>query len=222
MKFTDHLYEAAKPIWEKGYEHPFVQGIGDGSLTLDRFQFFMCQDYVYLIEYARLYALGSLKAPDLQTMSTFAKLLDATLNMEMELHRQYAEKLGISKTELESTEPAPTTLAYSSYMLNVSQRGSLAELIAAILPCAWSYGEIGQRLAKRPGAMEHPVYGEWITMYQSEEFTKLADWLIDLLNQLVEGKSETELKQLETIFINTSRFEHLFWDMAWDKSQWTI
>lgn len=221
MKFTDHLYEAAKPIWEKGFEHPFVQGIGDGSLPLDRFKFFMCQDYVYLIEYARLYALGSLKAPDLDTMATFAKLLDATLNMEMELHRQYAAKLGISNNELELTEPAPTTLAYSSYMLNVSQRGSLAELIAAILPCAWSYCEIGQRLAQRPGAMEHSLYGEWITMYQSEEFRELADWLIDLLNRLVEG-TVTEQKQLETIFLNTSRFEYLFWDMAWDKSTWTI
>ncbi|MCM3759262.1 thiaminase II [Alkalihalobacillus oceani] len=222
MTFTDHLYETAKPIWEKGYQHPFVQGIGDGTLDPERFSFFMCQDYVYLIEYARLFALGSLKAPDLSTMSTFAKLLDATLNMEMELHRQYAEKLGISREELEATEPAPTTLAYSSYMLNLSQRGSLAELIAALLPCAWSYGEIGERLAQIPGAVDHPLYGEWIRMYDSEDFKELATWLIDLLNELAEGKSETEKKQLETIFIHTSKFEYLFWDMAWEQAGWTI
>ncbi|WP_088102565.1 thiaminase II [Halalkalibacter urbisdiaboli] len=220
MSFSQRLHEKAKPIWEKSHNHPFVQGIGNGTLDLEKFKFFMRQDYVYLIDFARLFALGSLKAPDLQTMSTFAKLLDATLNEEMALHRAYAERLGITKEELEETQPASTTLAYSSYMLNLAQRGSLAELIAAVLPCSWSYYEIGKELSQIPGAMEHELYGEWVTMYQSEEFGELATWLIELLDALAEGKTEEELKQLEDIFLNTSRFEYMFWDMSYHQAMW--
>ncbi|WP_100406706.1 thiaminase II [Bacillus solitudinis] len=220
MTFSKRLHTKAKPIWQKSHQHPFVQGIGQGTLDIEKFKFFMCQDYVYLIDFARLFALGSLKAPDLKTMSTFAKLLDATLNEEMSLHRAYAERLGISTENLEATKPAPTTLAYSSYMLNIAQRGSLAELIAAVLPCSWSYYEIGKELSQIPGAMKHDIYGEWVSMYQSEEFGELAYWLIDLLNELTHGKSEGELARLEEIFLNTSRFEYMFWEMSYQQAMW--
>ncbi|UOE93021.1 thiaminase II [Alkalihalobacillus sp. LMS39] len=220
MKFTERLHKKATPIWRKSHDHPFVQGIGQGTLELDKFQFFMCQDYLYLIDYARLFALGSLKAQDLKTMSTFANLLDSTLNVEMDLHRQYAKRLGISIEQLEATKAAPTTLAYSGYMLNVSQRGSLAELVAAVLPCTWSYYEIGKELSQLPGATEHETYGEWVSMYCSEEFGQLADWLIDLLDELATGLPESQLEKLEEIFLNTSRYEYMFWDMSYNKDMW--
>lgn len=37
-------------------------------------------------------------------------------------------------------------------MMSVSQNGTLTELIAALLPCMWSYWEIGKRLNDIPGA----------------------------------------------------------------------
>ncbi|MDV2683031.1 thiaminase II [Alkalihalophilus lindianensis] len=220
MSFSQRLHDKAQPIWEASHNHPFVQGIGDGSLNLEKFKFFMKQDYVYLIDYARLFALASMKATSLEHMSMFAKMLDATLNVEMDLHRQYAAKLGISNGELEDTQPAPMALAYSSYMLSVSERGSLIDLVTAILPCAWSYYEIGKKLAEIPGAMEHEFYGEWVTMYQSEEFGEIADWLIKLIDQLAEGLPDNELTRLEEIFLHTSRFEYMFWEMSYNEETW--
>ncbi|MDQ0163789.1 thiaminase II [Aeribacillus alveayuensis] len=220
MLFTNRLYEKAKYIWDQYYKHPFVKGIGDGTLDIDKFRFYMEQDYLYLIDYSRLFALGSLKAPDLETMTVFANLLHSTLNDEMELHRQYAERLGIPREKLENTKPAPTTLAYTGYMLNISQRGSLADLIAAVLPCTWSYYEIGLRLNQILGASEHEFYGEWVKMYASEEFGQLAEWLKNLMNKLAEGKTEQELKELEDIFLTTSKFEYMFWEMSYQKQMW--
>ncbi|KGA98487.1 thiaminase [Alkalihalobacillus alcalophilus ATCC 27647 = CGMCC 1.3604] len=222
MKLSERLYEKAQPIWEQSHSHPFVQGIGNGTLDIEKFKFFMCQDYLYLIDYARLFALGSLKAHNLETMQTFAKMLHVTLDEEMSLHRAYAKRLGISKEELEATKPAPTTLAYSSYMLNIAQRGSLKELLAAVMPCAWSYYEIGKKLSETPGAMEHVWYGEWVTMYQSPEFGEVAEWQIDLLDQLTESSSEEELLELEEIFLTTSRFEYMFWDMSYQQAMWPL
>src|SRR5690625_5315013 len=110
--FTDRVWERVEPIWQSYLEHPFVKGLGEGWLDQEKFKHWLKQDYVYLIEYSRLFALGSAKANDLTTMMTFAKLLDGTLNMEMELHRQYAKRFGLTAKELEETEAASTTTTY--------------------------------------------------------------------------------------------------------------
>ena len=222
MKFSERIRNTADSIWEKSHQHPFVQGIGDGTLDIEAFKFYMCQDYKYLIEYSKVIARGAVIAKDLDTMSGFAKLLDETLNFEMDLHRQYAARLGISREELEATVPGPVTLAYSSNMLAEAQKGSLAALIAAILPCAWSYYEIGLELAKKPGALAHEQYGEWVKMYSSDEFGSIGKWLIEKLDELAEGCSEAELTELETIFLNTSRYEYMFWDTAYKREGWPV
>lgn len=221
MTFSERLYENVKTIWKKNHDHSFVQGIGDGTLDRDKFRFFMIQDYLYLIEYSKLFAIGATKAKDVKMMGEFAKLLDSTLNTEMELHRQYAKEFNISEQELESAESAPTTLAYTHYMLQVGNNGGLAELVASLLPCMWSYAEIGKTLDDVPGARDG-TYGEWIKMYASVEFHELTDWTINLLDELAEGKPERELKNLEEIFLNTTRFEYMFWDMAYNKEMWPM
>lgn len=221
MKFSERLYEKLQPIWRQNHNHPFVQGMGDGTLEKEKFRFYMIQDYLYLIDYAKLFAIGAMKATDLQTMGKFAALLDSTLNEEMSLHREYAKKFEISEKELEKAQPSPTTLAYTHYMLHVGQSGTLAELVAALLPCMWSYWEIGKELSEKPGA-NNKFYREWIEMYSSEEFGELATWCINLFDSLTEDKSEVELEKLEEIFLNTTRFEYMFWDMAYNEAMWPI
>ncbi|MBY0000291.1 thiaminase II [Priestia aryabhattai] len=221
MKFSERLYEKLQPIWRQNHNHPFVQGMGDGTLEKEKFRFYMIQDYLYLIDYAKLFAIGAMKATDLQTMGKFAALLDSTLNEEMSLHREYAKKFEISEKELEKAQPSPTTLAYTHYMLHVGQSGTLAELVAALLPCMWSYWEIGKELSEKPGA-ENEFYREWIEMYSSEEFGELATWCINLFDSLTEDKSEAELEKLEEIFLNTTRFEYMFWGMAYNEAMWPI
>jgi thiaminase/transcriptional activator TenA len=182
----------------------------------------MKQDYVYLIDYAKMFAFGSLKARDLETMSKFSELLHSTLNVEMELHRQYAERFGITREELEATEPSPTTVAYTKYMLDTAASGSLAEVVAALLPCMWSYRETGTAFAAHPGSLDHPLYREWILMYSSDEFGALTDWTIGLMDRLAEGLPERELARLESHFVTTSKFEYLFWDMAYRQEEWPV
>ena len=221
MKFSERLYEKLQPIWHQNHNHPFVEGMGDGTLEKEKFRFYMIQDYLYLIDYAKLFAIGAMKATDVQTMGKFAALLDSTLNEEMSLHREYAKKFEISEKELEKAQPSPTTLAYTHYMLHVGQSGTLAELVAALLPCMWSYWEIGKELSEKPGA-NNEFYREWIEMYSSEEFGELATWCINLFDSLTEDKSEAELEKLEEIFLNTTRFEYMFWDMAYNEAMWPI
>ncbi|MCQ6276893.1 thiaminase II [Bacillus sp. V3B] len=222
MKFSERLHEKLQSVWRKNHAHPFVKEMGDGTLDKEKFRFYMIQDYLYLIDYSKLFALGAVKATNLEDMGRFSTLLHATMNEEMSLHRQYAARFGISTSELENAEPSPITLAYTHYMLHSAQNGTLAELVAALLPCAWSYWEIGKELSLIPGAIDHEWYGDWIKMYSSEDFGEHTTWCIDLLDRLAEGKSEADLFQLEKIFLNTTRYEYMFWDMAYNKRMWAI
>ena len=212
----DRLRGAAAPIWDRCLAHPFVTGLGDGSLPVEKFRYFMLQDYLYLLDYARVFALGVVKARDPGLMRTFAGSVEATLNGEMNLHRAYMKRLGITEEQVRTVRPALDNLSYTHYMLSVAHTGTTAEIVAAILACSWSYAEIGQALAKAPGALEHPFYGEWIASYAGEEYAEVNAGLIDLMNRLAQGAGPEQLLRLTDIFCNCSRYELGFWDMAWE------
>ncbi|WP_062052520.1 thiaminase II [Bacillus sp. JCM 19034] len=220
--FTDRLWGKVEPIWQSYLEHPFVRGLGDGTLDKEKFKHWLKQDYVYLIDYSRLFALGSAKAEDLEMMTLFAKLLHGVLDVEMDLHRNYAADFGITVEELEKTEPSAITTAYTSYMLNVSRRGGVENIAASVLACEWSYNFIGKELAKLPGAFEENFYSSWVQMYSSDEFTELANNSKQLMNKIAAGKPEQELARLEEIVVRTSQFEYMFWDMVEKREEWPV
>lgn len=96
-KVTERFHQAAEPVWKKCLEHPFVAGIGDGTLPVEKFRYFMLQDYLYLFDYAKVFALGVVKARDPKLMRTFSKNVDAVLNGEMNLHRAYMARSVLQK-----------------------------------------------------------------------------------------------------------------------------
>ena len=220
-KFTDELRLTAAPIWEADLKHPFVRGIADGSLPTEKFKFYLIQDYLFLLDYSRVFAHGAIKAHDEATMAMFAELLNATLNTEMDLHRGYCEKFGISAAEMEAAPVAPTTHAYTRHLLNVAEVCTLADLVAGVLPCQWGYAEIGTTLAEQGGSPE-PLYQEWIDMYASPEFLSLGKWLRDLLNNLVVAYGPSEKERIKNYFLMSSRYEYLFWEMAYTQEAWKI
>src|SRR5260221_6344622 len=156
--FTQSIRAQAQPIWDRELEHPFVRGLGDGRLPLECFRFYLAQDYVFLVEYCRVFALAAAKARDLATIGLFANLLDETLNTEMQLHRDYCARLGIAESALEATTPAPITHAYTRHLLTVAYGGSIAEIVATVLPCQLGYAEIGAALARENQAATNPHY----------------------------------------------------------------
>lgn len=216
MKFSERLYNEASDIWQGYYSHPFVKGIGDGSLDIEKFKFFMVQDYLYLLQYAKVFALGVIKAQNEADMRFFAQSVEATLNGEMKIHRAYMKRLGITEKELESCKMSLANSSYTRYMLAMAFEGDIADIMAAILACSWSYAEIGKRLNAIKGAAEHPFYGEWIQGYSSEEYISQNDELIEFIERLAAGCSELKLKRMSEIFIDCSRYEAEFWDMAWN------
>ena len=213
---STRLHDAAASVWEACLRHPFVTGIGDGTLDMEKFRYFMLQDYLYLFDYARVFALGVVKARDPELMRVFAANVDAILGGEMKIHRAYMKRLDITEEQVFSIKPALANLSYTNYMLSVAQTGGPMEIVASILACSWSYAEIGQALAAIPGAAEHPFYGEWIRGYASEEYAATNQALIELMDSLAADAGAEQLAYLTDVFVNCSRYELGFWDMAWD------
>lgn len=195
-RFTNHLHRTAQPIWHAQHMHPFVHGIGDGSLDLDKFAYWVRQDYRFLTDYARLFAVAASRAPNLELMLRFIELANSTLTTEMSLHRAYAEKFNISREESESERASPTTQAYTDFLLRIATFGSFGELAAALLPCMWGYSEIGQELTTRAQPKD-ARYAEFIEMYASPKFAQLANWCRELVEHLAEIASEDGRKRME-------------------------
>ena len=191
-----------------------MRGIADGSLGLERFKRWVRQDYRFLVEYCRLFALGAARAPDLETLSGFADLLQATARTEMDLHRSYASEFGISTEELEREPMAPATRAYTDFLLRTASLGDFAELAAALLPCMWGFSWLGQELAKGPRPADSRL-AAWIDSYASSEFAELAGWCRRLVDRAAAGAGEEVRARMREAFLVSSRYELDFWEMSW-------
>ena len=219
MAFTDELLDRARPVWEAQLEHPFVRGIGDGTLAPERFRRWVVQDYLYLEDFARVFAWAAAKAERLEAMGWFASVLDLILNTEMELHREYAGRFDLSPAELEQAAMWPTTRAYTDFLVRTAADGDMARLLAALLPCAWGYAWIAERLAEgEPPADDR--YADWIAQYTSDDFREAAAWLRAETEHAADGRTEEERKRLSDVFLLSSRYEWQFWEMCWRGESW--
>ena len=222
MGFSDELREKGATIWDKEKQQPFVVGVGDGSLSIERFRYYMRQDYVFLIDFCRALSLAVAKARDMEDMAWFARVLNETLNTEMSLHVSFCKELGITEDELLRTEPSPTTLAYTRHLMQTAFSGSVGEIATTILPCSWGYCEIGWMLRDKGVPTGQPLYARWIEMYGSPEFAELADWLRSFIDRVALGSGQDELRRMGEVFLVSSQYEYMFWDAAYRMEEWAV
>lgn len=219
VRFAEKLRTGSGELWDQLFAHPFVAGLGDGSLSIQRFRYFMRQDYVFLVEYSRVLAVAVSKSRDLESMGRFSKLLDETLNSEMALHRGFCADFGISERQLERTHPDQVTSAYTDFLLAAAHGGGVEEVAAVLLPCQWSYDEIGRKLArlKRPPAAT--FHDRWIEGYGSAEYRAVTAWLIGFVDSLGRSASADVRSRMQAMFDESCRHELRFWDNAWNEGR---
>lgn len=214
--FSQTLRLRAAPIWDAIFAHPFLQALADGSLPEASFRFYLCQDYAFLDGFARAVALLLAKAPDSATLRLLAQRIPVPV--ERELHRQLFSLLGIAERDAEQLELAPTTRAYVDHLLATAALGTLGEAAAALLPCPWTYHELGQRLA----TVHHPIYRQWAAIYQQGFLREsVAAWRT-LVDAAATEAGPAQRARMERAFLLSSRYEYAFWDMAHRHQQWPV
>ncbi len=208
---------AAGEAWDAYARHAFVEGLRDGSLPRACFLHYLRQDYVFLIHFARAWALAAAKAETLDEMRPAAATVAALVDGEMALHVEICAREGIDRAALEATEEAPENLAYTRYVLEAGYSGDLLDLLAALAPCVLGYGEIGARLAAEAG--ETP-YAEWIATYGGEEYQETCRAVGALIDAAAERRIGADFAtaprwpRLATRFRDATRLEAGFWDMG--------
>ena len=221
MSFFERLKTAASAEWRAYTGHPFTNAVADGSLAEAAFRHYLVQDYLFLIEFARAYALAVYKSPELSDMREAAAGLSAILDVEMDLHVKLCAGWGLSPGDLEHAAPAVEMLAYTRYVLDAGMRGDLLALKVALAPCVIGYAEIATRLAARPLALAATnPYRDWIVEYAGAPYQEVAAKAQAHLEALAE-RYATPAREAEliAIFREAIRLEADFWEMGWRAGQ---
>jgi thiaminase/transcriptional activator TenA len=208
---------AVEEIWAEYHQHPFVKGIADGTLDREKFRYYIIQDYLYLIEYTKVFGIGIAKAKSAEVTKLFASYVHLLTEGEMDIHRGYMGIFGVTEKELADTPRALDNLSYTSYMLRIAYEEGEAEVLAAILSCAYSYEMIARNIVRNnPASVDHKFYGDWIKGYASDEYSKENAVLFEILEKLTEHYTDEQKRHIVDIYVACSRYELAFWDLSWD------
>jgi thiaminase (transcriptional activator TenA) len=218
--FAAELWRGITDIYTAILEHPFVTGLADGSLPQESFEFYVIQDALYLRQYAQALAAVASRAPDQKETEMFARHAAGVVAVEMSLHASLLADLEIDPAAAAAAEPAPTTLAYTSYLISATVGGSFGEGVGAVLPCYWIYWEVGKHLLQRGSPDSR--YQRWIDTYAGEEFGEDVREVIAVTDRLGLQIAAGERERVHRRFRATSRYEWMFWDMGYRRETWPV
>ncbi|MEW6636247.1 MAG: thiaminase II [Actinomycetota bacterium] len=218
--FTGELWDAIGPIYAEILAHPFLLGLTDGTLPKDRFRHYVVQDALYLRDYARVLSLTGVRSPSEEGLVMFDEHAIGAITVERSLHEGFLGELGLTQEDLDRTPMAPTTLAYTSYLLRTAALGDYHEALGAVLPCYWIYARVGEALLER--GSPDPMYRRWIETYGGEEFQGLVEAVLDLTDRACADLSPPQREAARNAFVTTSRYEWMFWNMGWTLEGWPV
>ena len=199
--------------WRDYTHHQFVEQLGRGNLPMAAFQDYLVQDFLFLIQFARAYALSIYKSRSLAEMRGGLEGLKAIMDVEMDLHLRMCEHWKLDAEELENVPEKSETVAYTRFVLDAGNSGDLLDLYVALAPCMIGYGEIGARL--KDVQPDNNAYAEWINEYASPEYQALVQATVANLDELASVMmTEARYPQLKKLFAAATRLESDFWQMG--------
>ncbi len=213
MTFFDQLKRSNADVWHSYTHHEFVEQMANGELPVDAFKYYLRQDYIFLIHFARAYALAVYKSDNLEDMKSATETLAALINVEMELHVSFCKDWGLSLADMEAEKEDPANMAYTRFVLEAGMSGDILDLMTALIPCVVGYAEIGRYLQQNAAADNS--YQAWIDMYAGDEYQKVAKSATDQLERLAKGRlTEARFEKLSQLFDKAIRLEIDFWQMG--------
>jgi len=207
--------------WEAYTRHEFVRRLGTGTLQEAAFRHYLKQDYLFLIHFARAYALAGYKADTLEDLRAAAATMAALVDNEMSLHVAYCAQWGLSEAEMAAVPEDRPTIAYTRFVLERGMAGDLLDLHTALIPCIVGYAEIGRWLADDPATRRggNP-YAAWIDMYSGAEYQEVAATAVATLDRLMARRGgEGRLDSLLDTFRKATVLEIDFWQMGLDRAK---
>ncbi len=217
----DRLIASCPAEWEAYTRHDFVRQLAAGTLPLASFQHYLRQDYVFLIHFARCYALAAYKGDDLEDMRAAAASMHGILNTEMRLHVGFCAGWGVSEAEMAAEPESKACMAYTRFVLERGMAGDILDLHVALAPCIIGYGVIGKALAADPATRrDGNPYEAWIAQYAGEDYQNVAAAAAARLDALAARRlTEARWPLVAETFAQACRLEADFWQMGLERTR---
>ena len=219
-KFSERVWQSTAALRDKIHTMPFNTELAAGTLSRERFQFYIVQDSLYLAEYSRVLALAAARSPDMDQLQAFAKSALGAVAVEQSLHERYLSEFGVTPQELSSAVPSPECLGYTSFLLAAAYHEPWEVLIAALLPCFWLYWDVGTSISKM--AKKDNPYHAWIDTYADDHFAASVQRVIAVTDEAAARASPITQRKMATAFVRCCQYEWLFWDSAYNKKAWPV
>lgn len=217
MTFFEQLKSNAQPHWDSYIQHDFVKQLGAGTLADTSFKHYLKQDYLFLIQFTRVWGLAVYKSKNFTEMRAAQAGINALLDEEIGLHMSYCRQWDVSEADLLATPESTACVAYTRYVLDAAMTGDLLALHCAVSPCMVGYADVGKWLPAQPFTVrEGNPYNDWISTYSADSFQKSAQDEIALINRLGEALSSAQIAHYQHIFTTATRMEIAFWQMGLD------
>jgi thiaminase/transcriptional activator TenA len=213
MKFSDTCWEFSLPVYNEILKLPFILELIKGSLSKERFNFYIRQDAVYLKEFCRALEIISSKLEDKKHADAFAEFTRAAIAVEQELHNSFLEAA--------AANPSPSCLLYTSYILKQAALEPARIGVAAVLPCFWVYREVGNHILAHEIKENNP-YQRWINTYGGEEYAAQVDLAVSIYDELANNTAEDQKKKMLETYTLSTKMEWLFWNSAYNMEKWSI
>lgn len=218
-RFREEAWQDIAPIYAAILAHPFIAGLAEGTLSRQRFVFYMQQDALYLQDFARALALAGARSPRAEHMQAYLEFAAGVAVVERALHETYFRDFGVAPVG----EKAPACFAYTHYLLSMAAAGSYPQCVAALLPCFWIYREVGLEVHRRarPALASNP-YARWIETYAGEQFGASVERAIAIAEAVATAAHEEERAAMRRAFARSARLEWMFWDSAYRLEAWPV
>ncbi|WP_053217491.1 thiaminase II [Virgibacillus senegalensis] len=220
MTFSEQLRTLADEVFQGILRHPFIRGIAEGSVPRQALIHYVKADYEYLSAFNRIYGLAISKCEDRSDMAFFQEQIGFVLNSEIHPHENFCRVAGVDYDDLQGNPLPPTANHYVAHMSKAAYSGSIGETLAALLPCPWTYLEIGLALAeeKQPDA-SHPFH-EWISFYAGGAMAEVTNELCRKINRWAASASDLDKQKATEAFLKSCQLEYSFWQMAYTQEEW--
>ena len=218
--FSEDAWRTTADVRQRIIDLPFNRELAAGTVSTERFRYYMVQDALYLEQYARALAIAAARAPDAGAMEQFACSSREALVVERALHNGFLRRFGVDPSEAARREASPTCYGYTNFLLAVAHQGSYEELGAAVLPCFWVYWEVGNAIA-REAAADNP-YRAWIDTYSDAAFGETVAAVIDIVDRAAAGATSTTRRAMMRAFVRSTTYEWMFWDAAYRMEEWPV
>jgi thiaminase (transcriptional activator TenA) len=216
--FSELAWQRTAALRKAIHEQPFNVELAAGKLSPERFRGYIIQDAIYLRQYSRTLAIAGAKAPDGPALRAFVESALEAVSVEQALHERYLAEFGVDPALIDSAEPSPDCLAYTSFLVATAYHEPWEILVAALLPCFWIYWDVGCAIAKRSEPENR--YRAWIETYADESFGEAVRQVIAITDRAAAAGSQATQTSMMRAFIRSNQYEWLFWDGAYQQRDW--